>query len=1100
MSTDLSLLGTGVSRFSGQRGRTADGTNKSGVRYPSPFFDIGQTYLPTSIKSLLQWCRFYFLTNPLINTTIFKMSEYPITEIIIDEQNKQIKEKWEELLGRHLRYRAFQIEVGLDYFTYGLSAVTIHFPFTKYLICTACNHKDKASNINYKWRGLDYIITCPKCSHSGPAKIQDYNERDIKRIRLQRWNPEYIHIDAGFGGADPIYTFQLPIQLKNDIIMGKKNVLDTVPDIFIESLKRNKYIKFTDDNLFVFKRPMISQGENGWGMPLIFPVLKDVYYLQILRKAQECVTPDTLIETETGLIKAKDINIGDIVRTHLGRWRKVENKWEREAKELEVGTKITLSGIRPLPSTYSPGHPILTLRRNTVHTRKDTKNTHRSSIILKNPHLWEEVLCPASQFKSGDYTLYPRKLPSAEQIIDIAKYADLVHTESFVYSAVSLASAKDFEVLENGGNVAHTNSGRVAKRLIKAGSSPNRMARDLKLTEDLAYVLGWYLGDGSCGSRHVMFSLGLSNNYHKLLDSIKSSFGVDATVNVSKNVRTITVCDTLVKTFVKGFIPGTARDKKIPREILDSTDECKLSFLKGLFEADGYINSRVATLATSSTDIAYGTYRLLLHLGCIPTIGRHVTPETTLKDGRKIRSSDGYHVTVVRASRDRLVSLWNKEEAKVIVSGKSGFFWKDYFASRVSKVEKVEEKTYIDFRIEEDTTFCTPGSATKNCIALEHIVPLRVIFPQAGGASSDPYSSVNLDSWKFKMENEIAKFRMDPNHIPVLPLPIGQEVIGGDGKALMLYQEMQAWSDQVVAGMGVPRELLYGGASFSGSNVQMRMLENSFLGYRIDHENMLNNFVIRRIANYMGWPTVRAHMRRFKMADDLQRLGLYFQLNQAQKISDQTLLQEADQDPTIEEERKELELTRQLDYQRKMQIAQAHLQADVQSIQIKAQQNLAPPAQPMQPPMGIDPNQPQEGMPPQMPGQPPMAGQEGAMMPGNQVDPAMPEGSTVSMENAQQAPQEGIPTEMQSPLTVGQKGGGVNLLYMARRAATAIGQMDQVQQTQELNKMKSMNPQLYMLVIKLINSEKGSQADPLDPLQSPLPEQKPSRRVAPVGV
>lgn len=683
-------------RFSGQRGRTADGMGKSGVRYPNPFFDIGHTYLPPSIKTLHRWCRFYFLTSPLINSVIFKMSEYPITELIIDETNPDVKNKWDIVLNQSLRYRPFQIETGLDYYTYGIALITIHFPFTKWLICRSCKHKEKATKTDYRWRNLEYVINCDKCHSVGPAIVQDYNEKDVNKIRLQRWNPEYVHIDPGFGGADPIYTFQLPLQVRNDLVIGKKNVTDTVPDVFVEAMRRNKFIRFTDDNLFVMKRPIISQNDEGWGMPLIFPVLKDAYYLQILRKAQEAIMQ-------------------------------------------------------------------------------------------------------------------------------------------------------------------------------------------------------------------------------------------------------------------------------------------------------------------------------------------------------------------------------------------------------------------------------------------EHIVPLRVIFPQAGSATSDPYSTISLSDWKTRMEQELAMWKQDPNRIPVLPLPIGHEVIGGDGKALMLSQEMQAWSEQIIAGMGVPREFIMGGLSYSGSNVSMRMLENSFIGYRTDHHNMLNNFVIRRIADYMGWPVIKAHMSKFKMADDLQRMQLQFQLNQAQKISDMTLLQECGLDPMVERERKDQELGKQMEYNRKMQLSQAHLQADVQGIQMKAQmaiqeeqakkqaeqqaamaaQGGAPGGQPGQPPQPGQGGQPQpgaeQGQPP-MPGQPPQSGPEGAMVPGTQVDQAMPEGSTVSMENGQQAPAEGIPLEAQSPLTMGQQGGGVNLLYLAAQAANRLKEMDEMTKSMELNKMKATNPQLYMLVIKKLSSEKGSQADPLDPTQSPLPEQKPSRRAAPVGM
>ena len=128
-----------------------------------------------------------------------------------------------------------------------------------------------------------------------------------------------------------------------------------------------------------------------------------------------------------------------------------------------------------------------------------------------------------------------------------------------------------------------------------------------------------------------------------------------------------------------------------------------------------------------------------------------------------------------------------------------------------------------------------------------------------------------------------------------------------------------------------------------------------------------------------------------------------------------------------------------------------------------------------------------------------MTGQEGEMMPGPEADPGMPEGSTVSRENGQQAPNEGIPQEMMSPLSAQQQGGGFNVLYLARRAATQLSKMDEMTKQQELGKMQLSSPQLYSTVLQLLNEEKGSQEDPLDPMQSPQPKLKPSRRAAPTG-
>ena len=108
----------------------------------------------------------------------------------------------------------------------------------------------------------------------------------------------------------------------------------------------------------------------------------------------------------------------------------------------------------------------------------------------------------------------------------------------------------------------------------------------------------------------------------------------------------------------------------------------------------------------------------------------------------------------------------------------------------------------------------------------------------------------------------------------------------------------------------------------------------------------------------------------------------------------------------------------------------------------------------------------------------------------------MPENATVSPGNAQQAPTEGVPQEMQSPITQGQTGGGMNLLYLARRAVNAIHETEKLdpsgaKKSLTLQTMKMSNPQLYSLVVRMLQSEQGSQAKPLDPAQSPLPQQKP---------
>lgn len=1837
MSFGSEIGASGALRFAPARGRTG-GSSDYGMQYPSPFFDIGHTYLPSTVKQMFRWCRYYFLVNPLINAVVFKMSEYPITDILFDTERLKLKEKWQGFLLDHLRYRAFQVEIGLDYHcfhgdvkattkdgvfrlrdlvgktaqvlskdgvyrpatfveslgkqellevafrdgstvlatpthqwpvitssgntikvpttelkgrsiprnvaprpeknddyyegvrhgfvfgdgtlyndgeqaracffgtkdqemlkyfegcgsppyretggnifihgmppsykqlpensssasywygfvsgflaaddsvdvagctvltqrnkaalgaisdqlprigmvggklrgydeetpygdgttyvlslfkqymepgdfllshhkakfednykpttygthvtvvdvrrtglfekvfcamepetktftidngvltgnTYGNALVSIFYPFVKMLECKECHYKVPARDANYRFQSNQFYTHCPKCGHHGPTKAYDRYIKAPKGIRLLRWNPEDVDIRYNDITGEYEYYYQIPVQLRNDILIGKKSTVETVPQLFIDALRLKKAVVFSRDNIYHFKRPTLAGKDRGWGTPMILPVLKDTFYLQILRKAQECVALSSLMETKNGLLKADDVDVGMQVRTHTGQWQLVEKKWYRDAREGEVGRKITLTGLRSLGTVYSPHHPIFTLRRNEENHRVDTKDSQRSSVILRNLHLYEEVLCPAEQLEVGQYVLYPRKLPTHSPCINVAEYTGLTATEGYVYSGCGEETARAFEALESGDHVSHDNAGRVAKRALKEGRTPKRMVSVRAMTADFAYILGWYAGDGSCGSRHVDFSLGKDNDSRPLMDAIRREFGVEPTIEEGESINTVVLSDTIIRLLVKGMVPGTARDKQAPIEILNGTDEVKLSYLRGLWDADGYEESHKASVTTVSRNQAYDAYRLLLHFGCIATVDK-LRPSFSIINDREVRGSGSYNVNVCDASFDRLRSLWECGDGPEVVSGKSGFFWKEYFASRICAIEEVEEEQYIDFKIANDTTFCTPGTATKNSIALEHIVPLRILFPQAGSATSDPYclsldslvetregimpagevgqgvflkthsgawkrveyaidrpirdgekaykftiaslsafpftvseehplltakrpprfrgydsigepeftqaqdvqegdfvcyprrritwdrmeldlhdyhperacteeylyrrlnqeaaeiyefferegvpefghgekiltldkhgwsdqnytnaraaftqqeqidriprylevteglsylvglyaaegspkesgaslalsaaedkimdrvdrvlldlgfptghrhirgksaqydiddifiggllqqmcgrgaqnkhfprflleapdqialravegvfvgdgcsihtttrreglktvsprlavdvrilllsqglistvqrsiprddeisklpyyqvnlngsqgdelqrvflglrgtsgfsrcgfmrgdyvylrvnkrdeapevrtvrgfqiegdksfcvvgvathnTSVNLQDWRDQIAGELRRWRSDNNYIPIMPLPLGNQTIGGDGRALLLSQEIRVWSEQIVAGMGIPVELVFGGLSYSGSNVSLRMLENTFLGYLQDHLTLLK-WIIKNTGSYLGWSPVRPRFKPFKMADDLQRKAYLFQLNQANKLSDESLLADADYDSSKEDMIMERESTRRVEAQKKRVLQDADMQGEAQMVSMKWQMKLQSQQEKHQ--MAMQTEAMKEQMATQGEQQKQMMMDQMAMQQGQPPSETPPEQQPSPRHPELLEP----PPEIQSPLTarsvrplapnttgedlMGQQ--NVDVLLMGRQLANRINTLPPLVRPRALAQLKAQQPELHDVVLGLMVSGGPSQAAAA--AARPLPEQKPARR------
>lgn len=658
-------------RFSRTRGRMGGGQDY-GLQYPSPFFDIAHTYLPATVKQMFRWCRYYFLVNPLINAVVFKMSEYPVTDILFDTERPEMKRRWTSFLLEQLRYRSFQIEVGLDYHTYGNALVSIFYPFLKILECPNCKSKRFAKDATYRFQNFQFHMECPSCGNHGPARAYDHYIRAPKGIRLLRWNPENVDIRYNEITGEYEYYYDIPNQIRNDIIIGKKSTVETVPQLFIDALRLKKAVVFSKDNIYHFKRPTLAGKDRGWGTPMILPVLKDTFYLQILRKAQEA-------------------------------------------------------------------------------------------------------------------------------------------------------------------------------------------------------------------------------------------------------------------------------------------------------------------------------------------------------------------------------------------------------------------------------------------IALEHIVPLRVIFPQAGSATSDPYTSVNLQDWRDQVAGEIRRWRADNNYIPIMPLPLGHQSIGGDGRALLLSQEIRVWSEQIVAGMGVPTELIFGGLSYSGSNVSLRMLENTFLGYLQDHLSMLK-WVIKQTSSWLGWPGVRARFKPFKMADDLQRKAYLFQLNQSGKLSDESLLADADYDSAKEDEIMERESARRAGSMKKQRLLQAEIEGEAQMVTMKWQGKVQ--KQQMQAELAMQNEMAKDQAAFQGQQQSQMMQEQMAMQQGQELPPSPPElqpsprrpeliagppdvQSKLSLQSVQKIP----------PGATGESLAGrqnVDILLLGRQIADRVHSLSPGDRPRALAVLKQQHPTMHDIVLGLMAG--GGPRESAQSAARALPEQKPARR------
>ena len=297
-------------------------SDSRGTRYPNAFFDLAQQYMPPTIKELFRWCTFYFYNSPLIGATMKKISLYPITDLIYEDDKESTRTLWETVLTEELKIKSRLAEINLDRHVYGNAFVSVHLPFTRFLTCKQCGDRQPISQWDWSFNGSDYHFTgkCSKCNTHGPVDVRDVPYKDRKGIRIIRWNPENMHIKFNEYTGRYIYMYTVPPKLRNMILRGDKDILEDTPLIVLEALKKRRMIRLNPDSIFHIKAPTLAEQDQGWGKPAIIHVLKDMYYLYTLRRSQEAIAMEHIIPCDI-IYPLPNAQQDPYLHTDLSNWR-----------------------------------------------------------------------------------------------------------------------------------------------------------------------------------------------------------------------------------------------------------------------------------------------------------------------------------------------------------------------------------------------------------------------------------------------------------------------------------------------------------------------------------------------------------------------------------------------------------------------------------------------------------------------------------------------------------------------------------------------------------------------------------------------------------
>lgn len=334
-------------------------------------------------------------------------------------------------------------------------------------------------------------------------------------------------------------------------------------------------------------------------------------------------------------------------------------------------------------------------------------------------------------------------------------------------------------------------------------------------------------------------------------------------------------------------------------------------------------------------------------------------------------------------------------------------------------------------------------------ICTEGIIPLDIIFPR-GPEGMSPHQFINLPEWKEKIQSEISHWRKDKAYIPVLPVSVGWQRLLGQQSLGDSVQIMKELVRIICAAIGIPEEFIFGGVSYSGGSVALRIVENHFLFDRAEMRK-LAEFIITNVCNYLGLPIPKFRFADFKMADDIQKRAQMDQMNMRKLISNETILAEYGIDAESEKNKVSKETISEANSQKELAKVQAESEGDANLIRAKNQIRINMMMRSMDPQMMMGPEGGGEGSPGE--------GREGQSPESSADPPSEPSGG-------QQEPSD----------------------QEAKSIARSIQTLGGIRKTLALQKLQVSQPLMYQKVLNIL----GDQANAVD--MRPLPEQKPPRR------
>jgi glycosyltransferase involved in cell wall biosynthesis len=468
-----------------------------------------------------------------------------------------------------------------------------------------------------------------------------------------------------------------------------------------------------------------------------------------------CLEPKTQISTLEGSKTLKEIDVGDKVLTYDGTYQDVTGKCSSKKGEV-----YEISSLYNPKITCSSEHPFY------VYDKEDKERKWmRADELDVEKHMLSIV-------KRRDFVDIEKekgfKVSKGCLEIDLVEFLNLQEMEGADYDEKQISFAMGFSGNKDGLSISDIQSKYDVNKFVAENAKRNVLGlplqrdryyknqeinslslkmveekvtlnnakvtvnRFIPVDEEMLYVLGWYLAEGSNGGGDgVEFSLhkkeiGVARKIENYMLKTFGVFGVSEVIG-DKNKSRYRNSSRIVSMFFEKMCGKYSNFKKINKSLYCSKINLA-PMIKGLFMGDGSDSTNAYKLTTTSSQMAWQVRNILLDNNILSSVKKYPAEESNHKNR--------YIVSLMGENHDKFCDYLkiNNEYVPSRKRAVNTFQEGNYFHVPIKKIiKRKEDRELVDIQVKNSKSFVANGVVVHNSTTEALACETPIIVNMTGG-------------------------------------------------------------------------------------------------------------------------------------------------------------------------------------------------------------------------------------------------------------------------------------------------------------------------------------------------------------------------------